>query len=158
MSSERARLLALAVLTVAVAGSGIVALGAVCDFDPACGEQVDRSYQLSDRGGDEVLSYELVLEAGAPAAESVNWTTTPPTPTGGENGTRDVFLLTVLKNDVPLDPAIRHVLPGGNGTIAWNSGVAGTATDPGDEFRFTLFSVAGTEEVAIHRTRVTITR
>lgn len=158
MSSTRAGILALAVLTLAVAGSGIVALGAVCDFEPACGEPVDRSYELAHREGEAVLSYELRLEDGVAVEESVHWTRSPRPATGGGNGTGEVFLLTVHKNGIPLDPAIRHVLPNGTGPVAWNSGATDTATNPGDTFRFTLFSVAGGEEVPLHRTRVTITR
>lgn len=159
MSSTRSRLLALGVLTLVVAGSGAVVLGTVCDFDPACGEPVDQSYELS-REDEGVLSYGLAVRDGRVVAESADWTPDPPAPSGGDTGGAEgeVFLLSVHKNDIPLEPGIRHVLEDGNGTVTWNSGASDTRTRVGDAFRFTLYAQAGGEDVPLHRTKVAITR
>lgn len=158
MSSTRSRLLALAILTAAVAGSGIVALGAVCDFDPACGEPVDSRYELSQAEGQGFLSYGLAVEEGTVVAESVDWTTAPPSQGGGGDADGKAFVLAVDKNEIPLDPGIRYTLENGTGSVTWDSGSADTGTQAGDTFTFTLYAETRAEDVVLHRTQVTITR
>lgn len=158
MSSTRSRLLALAVLTVAVAGSGIVALGAVCDFEPQCGEPVDESYQLSHAEGEAFLTYVLVLDEGAVVDESVTWTASPPDTATQGDAAGDAFTLAVNKNEIPLDPGTRYRLENASGPITWDTSSTDTATEVGDVFTFTLYAESEAEDVALHRTRVTITR
>lgn len=157
MSTPRSRFAALAVLTVAVAGSGLVALGTVCDFDPQCGEPVDRTYSLSQAEGDAFLSYILVLEEGEVAGETVTWTASPPEGDASEAGGQ-VFYLAIHKNDIPLDPGVRHVLGNASGVVTWDSRATDSEAKVGDTFTFTLYADAGAEDVTLHRSQVRITR
>lgn len=157
MSSTRTRLYVLAALTVAVAASGVVALGVVCDFEVSCGEPVDRSYELVHEDPDEALVYSVVLDEGVVLAETVSWSEDPPPP-ASDDAEGDTFVLTVHKNEVPLEAGAVHTLLGGNGTITWDSASADTGTHVGDEFLFTLYRQAGGEEIPVHRVKVSITR